>query len=60
MDISVVIPIYNVEKKLRRYLDSMLHQVDVTKKIILVQDGATELLDKQFTIIENKLSDKSY
>ena len=42
MDISVVIPIYNVEKYLRRCLDSVLHQVDVTQEIILVDDGSTD------------------
>ena len=42
MDISVVIPIYNVEKYLKRCLDSVLHQVDVTQEIILVDDGSTD------------------
>ena len=46
MDISVVIPVYNVEKYLRRCLDSVLHQVDVTKEIILVDDGSTDLSGK--------------
>ena len=42
MDISVVIPIYNVEKYLRRCIDSILHQVDVIQEIILVDDGSTD------------------
>jgi len=46
MDISVIIPIYNVEKYLRRCLDSVLHQVDVTQEIILVDDGATDTSGK--------------
>lgn len=46
MDISVVIPIYNVEKYLRRCLDSVLRQVDVTQEIILVDDGATDTSGK--------------
>lgn len=42
MDISVVIPIYNVEKYLKRCLDSVLHQTGVTQEIILVDDGSTD------------------
>lgn len=42
MDISVIIPVFNVEKYLRRCLDSVLHQVDVTQEIILVDDGSTD------------------
>ena len=46
MDISVVIPVYNVENYLKRCLDSVLHQVDVTQEIILVDDGSTDLSAK--------------
>ena len=42
IDISVIIPIYNVEKFLKRCLDSVLHQVDITFEIILVDDGSTD------------------
>ena len=38
MDISVIIPIYNVETYLRRCLDSVLSQKSVSMEIILV-DG---------------------
>ena len=42
MDISVIIPIYNVEMYLRRCLDSVLRQENVTMEIILVDDGSTD------------------
>ena len=42
MDISVIIPIYNVEKYIKRCLDSVIHQVDITFEIILVDDGSTD------------------
>lgn len=42
MDISVVIPIYNSEKYLRRCVDSVLLQKDVTEEIILVDDGSID------------------
>ncbi|MBQ9232303.1 MAG: glycosyltransferase [Prevotella sp.] len=42
MDISVIIPVYNVEKYLRRCLDSVLRQEDVSLEVILVDDGSTD------------------
>jgi len=42
MDISVIIPVYNVEQYLRRCVDSVLRQEDVSLEIILVDDGSTD------------------
>ncbi len=42
MDISIIIPIYNVEEYLKRCVDSVLKQENVTKEIILVDDGSTD------------------
>ena len=46
MDISVIIPVYNVEKYLKRCLDSVLRQQNVTQEIILVDDGSTDASGK--------------
>ena len=46
MDISVVIPVYNVEKYLKRCIDSVLRQADVIQEIILVDDGSTDTSGK--------------
>ena len=42
MDISVVIPVYNSERYLRRCVDSVLNQKDVIEEIILVDDGSVD------------------
>lgn len=40
--ISVIVPIYNVEKHLRQCLDSIVHQTYPYLEIILVNDGSTD------------------
>lgn len=40
--ISIVIPIYNVEKYLKRCLDLILNYIDYDYELILVNDGSTD------------------
>lgn len=40
--ISVIIPIYNTEKYLRRCLDSILNQEFIDLEILLIDDGSTD------------------
>ena len=42
MDISVIIPVYNVENYLKRCVDSILCQDGISLEIILVDDGSTD------------------
>ena len=42
MLISVVVPVYNVEKYLKRCLDSLVNQTYKTLQVILVDDGSTD------------------
>ena len=53
MDISIIIPVYNVEHYLKRCVDSVLHQENVSFEIVLVDDGSTdssgEICDKYAT-----------
>ena len=44
--ISIIIPIYNVEKYLRRCLDSVLHQTFEDWEAICVNDGSPDNSDK--------------
>ena len=45
-DISVIIPIYNVEKYLRRALESLLKQTLSSWEAVLVDDGSTDRCGK--------------
>ncbi len=42
MKISVIVPIYNVEKYLRKCLDSLVNQTFKDYEVILVNDGSTD------------------
>ena len=40
--ISIIVPVYNVEKYLRCCIDSICRQENINKEIILVNDGSTD------------------
>ena len=40
--ISVIVPVYNVEKYIRKCLDSIVNQTYRDLEIILVDDGSTD------------------
>ena len=41
-DISVIIPVYNVEEYIRPCLDSVLRQGPVSLQVIMIDDGSTD------------------
>lgn len=50
MKLSIIIPIYNVEKFLNKCLYSVLKQIEIDDELILVNDGST---DSSFNICKN-------
>lgn len=42
IDISVIVPIYNVEEYLRECLDSILRQGEVSLEVVMIDDGSTD------------------
>lgn len=44
--ISVIIPVYNAEKYIRKCINSLLGQKDISIEIILVDDGSKDASGK--------------
>lgn len=65
--ISVIIPVFNVERYLKRCLDSVINQTYKKLEIILVNDGSTDKsgeicdsyasIDKRVKVIHKKTGD---
>lgn len=53
VDVSIIIPVYNVEKYILRCLDSIISQNDVQIEVILIDDFST---DKSFDEINKYIS----
>ncbi len=56
--ISVIVPIYNVEKYLKQCLDSIINQTYKNLEIILVNDGSTDKsgsICEQYKCMDNRI-----
>lgn len=52
MDISIIVPVYNVEKYLDRCLESLLEQEKVETEILIIDDGSTDNSGKSVIYIK--------
>ncbi|MBR2833634.1 MAG: glycosyltransferase family 2 protein, partial [Bacilli bacterium] len=41
-DVSIIVPIYNAEKYLKKCVDSLVNQTKKELEIILINDGSTD------------------
>lgn len=56
--ISVIIPIYNAEKTLKRCIDSLLNQTYSNLELLLIDDGSTDnsnKICKKFSLIDKRV-----
>ena len=56
--ISIIVPVYNVEKYLKRCLDSLLRQTYKNFEIILINDGSTDnssIICEEYAKIDNRI-----
>lgn len=56
--ISIIVPVYNVEKYLIKCLESIVHQTYKNLEIILVDDGSTDLCGKicdEYALKDNRI-----
>ena len=56
--VSVIIPVYNTEKYLRRCLDSVINQTLNTVEIVVINDGSTDNSQKIIKEYVNKYPDR--
>ena len=62
--ISIIIPVYNVEKYICDCFESVIHQTDIDFEVIIVDDGSTDhcpeicddyaTRDSRFSVIHQK------
>ena len=57
---SVIIPVYNAEKYLKKCLDSVLNQTYTNYEIIIVNDGSTDNSEKIIKDYESRYSSINY
>ncbi len=59
-NVSVIVPVYNVEKYIARCLDSLVNQTIKNLEIIVVNDGSTDKSDEIIKQYQNKYSNIIY
>ena len=53
--ISVIVPVYNAEKYLRKCIDSIINQTYSNLQIILVDDGSTAVAEKSAILMQRPI-----
>ena len=57
MKITIIIPVYNAEKYIKKTVESLIKQTLVDKEILIINDGST---DNTLQIIEEYINKYKY
>lgn len=52
--VSIIVPIYNTKKSLKKCIDSLINQTEKNIEIILINDGSTEDIDEIINLYDDK------
>ena len=58
MKISVIVPVYNVEDYLGKFLNSLVNQTLPEIEILVINDGSTDNSQKIIDVFQNKFPQK--
>ena len=60
MKYSIIIPVYNSEKTIKRCIESIASQKRTDVEIIIINDGSTDMSESIYNKMQNKYNNITY